>query len=429
MNRLTRYINKIIKSNKINLILAIYLLASFSLLFALQKKADHIVLLTDIEFKPNRLKVKVGETIKFINKDKFDHDVYIVRTANPNDVIFPATTIHPGQSIIVKINETGLFSLFCTIHGGMTGKITTTGSFELTEAEKKLAQSKKILPPIVKTGKALFWGKAQCYQCHKIGQKGKGLRGPDLRDIGFRANIRAQKLGLSSGTEYLIQSIAKPDAYIVPGYTNDMALVYQPPINLNVEEIKAIIAYLQSQGGEVDTWAIDIDKDMLPPPPKYNPFQIGNAQKGAVLFKEAGCVSCHTVGTHKSTSAGPDLSEIGAYRDWRWLSQSILDPNAEIGVNWRYATLVVKTKGRGFRRKKTVMGFIRKNTTREVKLLVAPGVIKTFPKSQIEKIILSKTSKMPSNYSEIMTFKQIADLVSYLQSLKRKGSGTNNKKR
>ena len=38
-------------------------------------------------------KVAVGDTVRFINKDKFDHDVYLVRTANRNDVLVPTTTI------------------------------------------------------------------------------------------------------------------------------------------------------------------------------------------------------------------------------------------------------------------------------------------------------------------------------------------------
>ena len=41
-----------------------------------QDKPDHTVLLTAIEFRPNRLVVAAGDKIKFINQDKFDHDIY-----------------------------------------------------------------------------------------------------------------------------------------------------------------------------------------------------------------------------------------------------------------------------------------------------------------------------------------------------------------
>ena len=36
-----------------------------------------------------------------------------------------------------------------------------------------------------------------------------------------------------------------------------MAVVYAPPISLSMDEIKAVVSYLQSQGGEVNIDAIN----------------------------------------------------------------------------------------------------------------------------------------------------------------------------
>ena len=102
------------------LILALCLVANVS---AATSKKNHVIRLTNIEFRPNQLKVKVGEAVTFINQDKFKHDVDIVRTANPNDVLVQATTMSPGASTTVTIEEKGLFTIYCTIHGGMRGKI------------------------------------------------------------------------------------------------------------------------------------------------------------------------------------------------------------------------------------------------------------------------------------------------------------------
>ncbi|MFQ5424968.1 MAG: c-type cytochrome, partial [Phycisphaerae bacterium] len=303
---------------------------------------DHTVLLTNIEFKPNRLKVKAGDSIKFINQDKFNHDVYLVRTANRNDVLVPATTIPAGQSVIVTVDREGLFTLYCTIHGGMTGKITTTDTFELTEEEKKRAAARKVIPPIVKTGEALYWGKAQCHRCHMIGERGTHLRGPNHQDLGFRAAARAAKFGLSSATEYIVQSVMDPSAHIVEGYSDDMPKVYQPPISLSEAEIKAVVAYLQSQGGEADAWSININKQMLATKPAPDPFIHGSPRRGQWVFQDMGCGSCHTTGDHKAISVAPDFTAIGAYRDWAWLAQSITDPNAEVGANWRDAIVYLK---------------------------------------------------------------------------------------
>ncbi len=409
---------------KINLSIVAFLLAlllsayGWADVFATEGGPSHIIRLTNIEFRPNKLKVKVGDTITFINKDKFKHDVYIVRTANPNDVLIPATTLEPDKETAVTISERGLFTVYCTIHGGMRGKITTTGSFELTDEEKKQALAKHVLPPIVKTGETLFWGAAQCHQCHKMGDRGSGIRGPNLSDIGLRSTIRAQKLGLSSGTEYLVQSILEPQAYLVENYSNDMATVYQPPIDLNAEQIKAIVTYLQSQGGVVDDWSINIDEDKLKTIPTMNPFTNGNAERGKILFNDAGCNSCHTVGEQKAVSPAPDLTEIGAFRNWTWLAESVIDPNAEIGSNWKYATVYVNEVKKGFKTEKTFLGFLRENTEDSVKVLGDGPRMFAFPRSQVNHVIVNKETKMPADYAEILTFQQMADLITYLQSLK-----------
>lgn len=467
-------------------------------------KPDHTVELTNIEFKPNRLKVSMGETIRFINRDKFDHDVYLVRTANRNDVLVPATTIPSGGSVTVQIDQEGLFTLYCTIHGGMTAKITTTGTFELTEAEKERAAARKVIPPIVKTGEALYWGRAQCHRCHMVGDRGDGLRGPNHQDLGFRAAARAKKLGLSSATEYIVQSIMEPSAHIVEGYSDDMPKVYQAPIDLGEAEIKALVAYLQSQGGEVDTWAININKQTLATRLAPSPFVHGDARRGRRVFQSMGCGSCHTVGDQKAVSIAPELTAIGAFRNWVWLVQAVTDPNAEIGANWKDVTVYLKPgvtpatdasedvgaavedwdfdataeetpapeptgteaelaeardRMAQLRRHiltlerrragvefaepqepsapepddapvetdgaeenvafgESVLGVLRKESADGVTLFVAGNRLLTIPRSQIARVVVSRKSRMATNYGEMMTFQQLADLVRYLESLK-----------
>lgn len=477
---------------------------------------DHQVVLTNIEFKPNRLKIKKGDTIRFTNRDKFNHDVYLVRTANRNDVVHAASTLGPGESVTVTVAQEGLFTLYCTIHGGMTAKITTSDTFELTEEEKQRAAARKVIPPVVKVGEALYWGKAQCHRCHMMGQRGTNLRGPNHQDIGFRANARAAKLGLASGTAYIVQSIMDPSATIVEGYSDDMPKVYQAPINLSEDEIKALVAYLQSQGSEVDTWSVNISKVTLASRLPPSPFAKGDPVQGEQVFLDTGCVSCHTAGPHKAISFAPDLTAIGAFRNWTWLVQSITDPNAEIGANWKDATVYLKpgvkpptggafesdqdfdedesddeestggisdaakeladareslqkireritlleargstghatgsgdagagtaspsgSSGSGGNAPSTtpsapprtqlpkdvrlgasVPGVLRKDSEEEVTLMVAEDRFETFPKDQVAAVVLSRGSRMASNYGTLLTFSQLADLISYLESLK-----------
>ncbi|MCH7760633.1 cytochrome c, partial [candidate division TA06 bacterium] len=113
-------------------------------------------------------------------------------------------------------------------------------------------------------GEAIFWGKGKCHTCHSIGGQGSAIRCPNLGEgsqgpiMAIRAEERAKEQGLKSGTEYLIESLSEPGAYVVEGFKNEMPLVYKPPILLQPDEIKAVISYLQSLGGEVDIGAIKL---------------------------------------------------------------------------------------------------------------------------------------------------------------------------
>ncbi len=99
-------------------------------------------------------------------------------------------------------------------------------------------------------------GKGKCLgSCHTIGQSGP-LRFPDLDGIGQRAATRVEGL---SAVEYLAESLYEPAAYIVPGYPNQMQPMNQPPINLSDDEIKAVIAWLQSLGS---TPTVTLDTDL-----------------------------------------------------------------------------------------------------------------------------------------------------------------------
>ena len=95
-------------------------------------------------------------------------------------------------------------------------------------------------------GKEIFEGKGSCLLCHTI--NGDGLRAPDLTGIGERAGKRIE--GYSS-EEYLLESLVNPAIYVVEGYAPSMPFANKPPAMLSQEEIVAVIAFLQSMGGEI----------------------------------------------------------------------------------------------------------------------------------------------------------------------------------
>jgi mono/diheme cytochrome c family protein len=123
----------------------------------------------------------------------------------------------------------------------------------------QLVPQKEVAPPVVvelssdmttadlvRIGRGIAEGKGLCLTCHTIGKEG-ALRFPDLSGIATRAGERIEGMDALS---YLAQSIYHPDDYIVPGFTPGMPAIHKPPIGLTDDEIKAVIAYLQSLGGE-----------------------------------------------------------------------------------------------------------------------------------------------------------------------------------
>jgi mono/diheme cytochrome c family protein len=123
----------------------------------------------------------------------------------------------------------------------------------------QLVPQKEVLPPVVvemsqdmttedlvEIGQEIFDGKGLCSTCHTIGQSG-ALRFPDLDGIATTAAEREP--GVDALT-YLAQSIYRPNEFIVPGFNPGMPAIDKPPIALSDDEIKAVIAYLQTLGGE-----------------------------------------------------------------------------------------------------------------------------------------------------------------------------------
>jgi cytochrome c oxidase subunit 2 len=108
-------------------------------------------------------------------------------------------------------------------------------------------QIRKDMPPdeLRKVGLEVMNGKGLCFTCHTVGKKG-ALRFPDLEGIGGRA---ATRIAGMSDVDYLAQSLYDPNVFIVEGFNPGMPAISKPPIGLTDDEIRAVVAYLQSLGG------------------------------------------------------------------------------------------------------------------------------------------------------------------------------------
>lgn len=95
---------------------------------------------------------------------------------------------------------------------------------------------------MVEIGKDIYDGKGTCFTCHA-----NTSRYPDLQGIAEQAGSRIPGY---TALDYFAESLYEPDVYLVPGFNSGMPAINKPPIGLTDQEILAVIAYLQTLGGQ-----------------------------------------------------------------------------------------------------------------------------------------------------------------------------------
>ena len=139
----------------------------------------------------------------------------------------------------------------------------------------------------------------------------------------------------------------------------------------------------------------------------------GDPKNGRLVFNTAGtCHKCHIVnriGRH----LGPDLSEVGRKLSRQALLESVLFPSAGISHNYD-AWTVLLTNGT------TMTGLIASETDEEIVMIDNEAVRHTLAADDIEEKIRQTVSLMPADLQKIMTPQELVDVVSYLETLKRR---------
>jgi mono/diheme cytochrome c family protein len=100
-------------------------------------------------------------------------------------------------------------------------------------------------------GEALFFGKAGCATCHKVGDRGDKVRGPNLGvgDDQQELLVKRARRADHPGVRYVVESIIDPDAFVVAGYARGvMPRVDLPPMSLGDDDVLALAIYLATVG-------------------------------------------------------------------------------------------------------------------------------------------------------------------------------------
>ena len=230
------------------------------------------------------------------------------------------------------------------------------------------AQQPRYLPAEVDAGARLYT--ANCIGCH--GPEGDGVGG---------TNFSQNKYRRASTDLEILRIISRG----IPG--TPMA-----PNSMSESQIGTIVAYLRSMaatGGEISS---------------------GDAARGKTIVEGQGqCLTCHTIGLN-GLHAGPALTDIGAERRAVDLMKSLVDPNAEVRAENRTIRVVMRD-GRTF------SGRFLNQDTFTIQLIDATEKLISVEKSAVRESTLLTTSPMPS-FKGKLTTEELADVVSYLSSLK-----------
>ena len=138
----------------------------------------------------------------------------------------------------------------------------------------------------------------------------------------------------------------------------------------------------------------------------------GDAARGKEVFQRAsvGCAGCHTIGKG-SLKAGPDLLGIGDKYSRAQLARAVLEPSAFILTGYA-ATTVVTESGQ------LHSGIIARRDPEQIELLLATNQRTRIRSDRVAEEQRSAVSLMPTGVNQLLTPQELADLISYLASLK-----------
>lgn len=234
-------------------------------------------------------------------------------------------------------------------------------------ASSAIAQQ-RFLPAEIDAGGRLYF--ANCTGCH--GPEGDGVAGINFSQGKFRR---------AASDDDLIRIIVRG----IPG--TPMA-----PSGIPDNQVATIVAYLRSMtAGAGDSAG-------------------GDATRGRAIVEGKGqCLTCHSIGVN-GLHVGPALTEIGSQRRSAELMRSLVDPAGEIRPENRSIRVVLKD-GR------TLNGRFLNQDTFSIQLIDASDKLMSIDKSNVRESTVLTTSPMPS-FKDKLTAQELADVVSYLSSLK-----------
>ncbi len=134
-----------------------------------------------------------------------------------------------------------------------------------------------------------------------------------------------------------------------------------------------------------------------------------DAENGRRIFHHARLALCSNCHRHsgRGNVVGPDLSGVNNREDRTWLLQSILEPSRQMAPEYLPRTIILKD-GRTF------TGIRLRSSTKEA-MRDANGQNRTFDRNDIESMVESTVSFMPTGVVNSLTNRELRDLIAFLE--------------
>ena len=246
-----------------------------------------------------------------------------------------------------------------------------------------------------------FYFRLMCWGCH-AGQT-RGGKAPDL--------FRAQWLY---------------------GWTDDG--IYQTVFNglpgtqmqkfggkLSDEAINMIVGYVRSEQAK----AAGVSLEDIQPAQNWRPYMEGDVKAGEAIFFSEGyaCGKCHTVhgrgATGTGSNVGPDMTYVARTRSAQFIVESILNPRAYIAPEYEMITILTKDGKEITGRKRSQFDHRGKEDPETIQILDESGKLwTTYFKKDLISTSVPQAGVMPENLADILSVKQMHDLMAYLFTLK-----------
>jgi len=219
---------------------------------------------------------------------------------------------------------------------------------------------------------------------------------------GWSPNLRreAQEVLLSRGN-FINLLLDKAEAGAFPWQQIDLARREQLMRSRNADVKKRALALQAKLGASSRTQVLG----------KYEPalkLQASSVRGKALFAKQ--CASCHQL-EGQGHLVGPDLLGALGNKTSDTILVDILDPNRE--VDPRYVNYVVITKAG-----RTLTGIISSESSTSITFKRAEGVEETVLRTDIDEVLGTGKSLMPENLEEQLSPQDLADVISYLMSLR-----------